>query len=271
MTSRRSVNLVTDAFPDRPAFDTAASRALLLGASDGVVPETFRLHVPGRVVAFGKRDTLVDGYPAAIDAAAEQGFASIERLAGGRAAVFTEATLAFAWTIPHRDPRRGIYPRFEALAGLMTRTFARLGVESAVGEIPGEYCPGDYSVHHGGRIKLMGVGQRLAPAAAHVGGVIVVDRSDLVRDVLVPVYHHLGLDWDPATAGALTDVNPSVTIAAVVEALTAELSESTHLVPSVIDEDTLVRAEHLAPDHDSTAASAARISSRSTVDPTPVA
>lgn len=245
----RTIRLVRQEFATQPTVDTAVSRALLLRASDGHVAETFRVHVPGRIVAFGKRDALEPGYAAAVGAADRMGFASVERLAGGRAAVFTEHTLAFSWTVPDPDPRSGIYRRFEALAGLMVGAFRRLGVESAVGEIPGEYCPGDYSVHHGGRIKLMGVGQRLARHAAHVGGVIVVGRSDLIRDVLVPVYAALGLDWAPSTAGALTDVVPGLTVDTVADALVAELATQATLVAGTVDEPTLTLAHALAPDH----------------------
>ena len=154
---------------------------MLRAASEGSITETFRINVPGRVVAFGKRDTIDRRYPAAVDAATEAGFAAVERMAGGRAAVFTEHTLSFAWTIPDVDPRPGITARFAALAELVVDAFARLGIMSDIGEIPGEYCPGSWSVHHDGRLKLMGVGQRLARNAAHVGGVIVVGRPDLVR------------------------------------------------------------------------------------------
>ena len=38
----------------------------------------------------------------------------------------------------------------------------------------------------------MGVGQRLVRGAAHVGGVVVVDQGDRIRDVLLPVYDALG-------------------------------------------------------------------------------
>jgi lipoate-protein ligase A len=245
----RTIRLVRQEFAAEPTVDTAVSRALLLRASDGHVAETFRIHVPGRIVAFGKRDALDPGYAAAVAAAGGMGFASVERLAGGRAAVFTEHTLAFSWTIPEGDPRSGIYARFQTLAGLMVGAFRRLGVESRVGEIPGEYCPGDYSVHHAGRIKLMGVGQRLARHAAHVGGVVVVAHGDLIRDVLVPVYAALGLDWDPATAGALTDVVPGLTLDAVTAALVAELETHATLVDDTIDEPTLTLARALAPDH----------------------
>ncbi len=247
------VHLVRDAFPDEPGLDTAVSRALLLRASAGEVPETFRIHVPGRIVAFGKRDTLETGYRRAVAATRRGGFAPIERLAGGRAAVFTEHTLAFAWTIPDPDPRRGIYERFDRLASLMVRAFTRLEVTAEIGEIPGEYCPGQYSVHHtiseDRRIKLMGVGQRLARRAAHIGGVVVVDHPELVRDILVPVYSALGLGWLPETAGALTDVQPGVSVADSAAAIIADLGSEVDLVSGSLDDATLDLARTLAPEH----------------------
>ncbi len=247
MTSQ--LRLVRDAFSSVPELDTAISRALLLRASDGAIGETFRLHVPANVVAFGKRDTLETGYADAVTVSRLKGFAPIERLAGGRAAVFTNNTLAFAWTVPDHDPRSRIYERFRTLAGIMVGAFARLGVSSEVGELPGEYCPGDYSVHHGGAIKLMGVGQRLARRAAHVGGVIVVDGSAELRDILVDVYAALGLDWDPTTAGALSDVLPGISLERTAAAVVAELAERWDVVPASIDSATVALAETLAPDH----------------------
>ncbi len=243
------IRLVRDDFSADPALDTAVSRALLIRASDGAVPETLRLHVPGNVVAFGKRDTLSPGYPTAVRAARASGYAAIERLAGGRAAVFTPLTLAFAWTVPDRDPRSGIYARFGELADLMVGAFARLGVTAEVGELPGEYCPGNFSVHHGGRIKLMGVGQRLARHAAHVGGVVVVDGTAALRHILVEVYAALELAWNPATAGALTDAVPGITVAAAAAAIAAELAARRPIVAGTIEGETIALAHRLAPEH----------------------
>ncbi|MET0832167.1 MAG: lipoate--protein ligase family protein [Acidimicrobiia bacterium] len=231
-----TLRLVTDGRPEPPWLDTEVSRVMLQAASAGEIADTFRVHVPGRVVAFGKRDTIDRRYQAATAAAAEAGFAAVERMAGGRAAVFTEHTLSFAWTIPDADPRPGITARFAALAEVVVDAFGRLGIASRIGEIPGEYCPGTWSVNHDGRIKLMGVGQRLARHAAHVGGVIVVGRPDLVRSALVPVYRVMGLEWDPATAGALTDVDPSVTVEAASRAMIAALADRFDLVPAPLDE-----------------------------------
>lgn len=245
---RRRLQLVTEGRRHPPWLDTSISRAMLLEASAGNLEETFRIHVPGRVVAFGKRDTIDRRYPAAIAAATAAGFAAVERMAGGRAAVFTEHTLSFAWTIPDDDPRPGITERFRILASVMVDAFGRLGVSSQVGEIAGEYCPGTWSVHHDGRLKLMGVGQRLARHAAHIGGVVVVDRPDLVRRALEPVYAELGLEWLPETAGALTDVVSSVTVDAAMKAVIDTLADRYPLEPSPLPEHILERAAELAPE-----------------------
>ena len=67
----------------------------------------------------------------------------------------------------------------------------------------------------------MGVGQRLVSGGVHVGGVVVVDGSEAVRDILVPVYAALGLDWRPETTGSVAGEAPEVTWEAVHEAILA--------------------------------------------------
>ena len=50
------LNIVRRAFPDRPAFGTAVSRAVLIRVAAGELPPpTFRVHCPGRVLAFSRR------------------------------------------------------------------------------------------------------------------------------------------------------------------------------------------------------------------------
>ena len=74
------------------------------------------------------------------------------------------------------------------MSGWIAAALCDLGVDARVGEVEGEYCPGEYSVNARGALKLMGVGQRIVRGAAHVGGVLVVGRSDRTRRVLEPVY-----------------------------------------------------------------------------------
>lgn len=240
----RTIRLFREAFPGRPGFDGAVSRALLEAAAGGG-PESFRLYVPGRVLAFGGRDAAHPAYPAAAAAARREGFAPVQRLAGGRAAVFHEHTLAFAWAVPDRDPRRSVRDRFEELAAVVVVALRELGVDARVGEVPGEYCPGSHSVNARGRRKLMGVGQRLVAQAAHVGGVVVVDRADLVNRALLPVYAALGYDWDPATTGSVAQ-EVAATPELVAEVLVAALAERRSIAPDSLPAPVLDRAAVLA-------------------------
>ena len=240
------------AFQDDPALDVAVSRALLDRVAAGELPETLRMTRPPAMLAFGRQDVASARYAAAVRAARDNGFEAVERLAGGRAAVFHEGTIAIAHVRPDSEPQAHIYPRFEEWSGLMQSGLTRLGVDAGVGEVPGEYCPGGYSVHAGGRIKLAGIGQKLVKNAGHLGGVLVVTGSARVRGVLVPVYEALGLDFDPATAGSVEDELPGITLDSVEAALLAELSERYDIEEADLDERTIelaheLRAEHLSP------------------------
>lgn len=199
----RPLRVLHESFPDDPALDAAVSRATLERVAAGELPETLRVARPGRVVAFAKRDALSAGYAEAVEAARSAGFGSVLRLAGGRAAVFHEGTLELAHAVPDPDPRPGIHDRFEAEASLVTGALRSLDVDARVAEVPGEYCPGRWSVNEGGRTKLAGTGQRVIHGGAHVGTVVVIEDAESIRSVLTPVYAALGLDWDPATVGAV--------------------------------------------------------------------
>jgi lipoate-protein ligase A len=243
------IRLITAAYAEEPGLDTAISGALLRRVDAGEVPETLRLYQPGREVAFGRQDVVAGGYRAAVAAAAAAGFVSIQRLAGGRAAAFTPGTIAFSWTMPHLDPRATTRSRFEVVAELLRGALQSLGVDARIGEVPGEYCPGRFSISAGGRLKLAGVGQRLARRAAHVGGVVVVTGSAELRAVLEPVYTALALEWQPATTGAIVDVAPAVTFEVVVAAIVAAIAAQRPLQEATIDTATLELARRLVPDY----------------------
>ena len=251
--AQRRVKLLQGSFPGRPAFDTAFSRALLHRAAAGDGPETFRLYRPDEVVAFSVLDRTRPGFRRAVAAAAERGCASVLRLAGGRAALFHAETLAFSWTVPDARARDRIHARFDAVAGLVAAALGRLGVDARIGEVPGEYCPGAHSVNAGGRVKLMGVGQRVVRGAAHVGGVIVVGRSRRVREILSPVYRALELEWDPATAGSVEDEVGPIPCREVADALLAELRRDHELEAADPEPDALALAADLESEHRATA------------------
>jgi lipoate-protein ligase A len=236
----RPLRVLHDCFPDDPVLDTAVSQAMLRRVAAGELPETLRVARTGRVVAFGKRDALAPGYADAMAAARELGFGSVVRLGGGRAAVFHERTLELAHAVPEADAQRGIADRFEATAELVAEALAGLGIDARVGEVPGEYCPGRWSVNAGGARKLAGIGQRVISGGAHVGTVIVAEDPDSIGRVLDPVYAALGLDWDPATAGAV-----GRPWAEVRDAVLARYGERYRVTEDALDADTLALARSL--------------------------
>ena len=245
----RTIRLCTESYSERPALDTAVSRALMLRVAERLEPETLRLFRPGDIVAFGAQDRRAPGYARAVDAARARGFASVNRMVGGTAAVFHGLTVAFTWTIPDRDPRQNIDARFRETASLIASALRRLGVDARVGEVPGEYCPGEYSVNARGRAKLMGVGQRIVSGAAHVGGVVVVGDSGRIRDVLTPVYAALAHEWRPDTVGSVEDELGAARFEDVRRAIADEFGECYELYEGALPAEVTERALTLEADH----------------------
>ncbi len=226
----------------------ALSRVLLDQVAAGEREATVRLSRPGRVVAFGRRDTTSPGYEEAVLAARAQGFEAMERIAGGRAAAYSEGTLSMTMTFADPTPAKRTNERFEYAAGIARDALSNLGLDARVGEVEGEYCPGAFSVNSAGRTKLVGIGQRMIRGAAHVGFVIAVRDAGLIRQVLDPVYAALGLDWNPSTVGAVEDEMAGVDLSTVEEALISRIAAGSDLVETGLDRQTvdlaLARAGH---------------------------
>jgi lipoate-protein ligase A len=234
------LRLIRHSLPDQPELSTEISRTILRRVAAGELPATIRIHRPGREVAFGRQDIASPGYEAAAEAARSEGFAPVERLAGGRAAVFSEGTIAIARAYGDPQPPKRTYARFEEMADLITAALRGLGVDARVGEVPGEYCPGAYSVNARGRTKLSGIGQRMIRGGAHMGGVVVASGGDEIARVLVPVYRALELDWDPSTSGSVADeLDREVDVGELEEAVIAELAKRYELVDAELDEQTV--------------------------------
>ena len=240
-----TVQLLRESFADRPAFDMAVSYALLQRVAAGELPPTLRIQRHGPAVAFGKLDALVPGYAAARRAAAANGFATFERLAGGRAAVNHEGTIGLGEIVA--DPRANLHirERYAFTARVLTEALRRLDVDARVGEVAGEYCPGDFSVNARGARKLSGTAQRVVKDAAYVGTILVVRDAARVAAVVRDVYAALGVEVASETTGAVEDEAPGVTVDTVETALLAAYAAHRNLVPATRDEHTLaLAAEH---------------------------
>lgn len=242
------LRIARERFPGRAAYDVAVSRALLHSVAEGRAPETLRLYQPDDALAFARLDASRPGFAAAVRAARDAGFAPTLRLTGGSAAAFTVDSLAFAWSLPLEDARRGVRERFARTAAWIARALRSLGVDARIGAVSGEYCPGDYSVNARGAIKLMGVGQRIVRGAAHIGGVIVVAKSARLRAALDPVYAALGLALDPATVGSVEDARAGVSLGEVEAALLCALGDRA-VADTALDSEVLERAHALEGAH----------------------
>ncbi len=230
------------------ALDTATSRAILQRVNSRELPATLQVGMPHQVVAFGKHDTLSPRFIDATQIALDHGFDPTVRIAGGRAVVFHPGTIRFAWTVPEDEPAATMHSRFSLLAEAVVGTLARFGVDTEIGELPDEYCPGTYSVHLADGGKVMGVGQRLARHGAQVGGMIVVNGRDTINTVLDPIYRELGLSFDPAATGAVSDV-ATLDADAVAMQLADVLSGGDGFVPATVDGVTQTIAAPLRVDH----------------------
>jgi hypothetical protein len=80
----------------------------------------------------------------------------------------------------------------------------------------------------------------------------VANGERRIRDVLIPVYAALGLDWDPATAGSA-----GVSVEELEAAILADYAELYDLEEAELDADTLALARELRPEHLSVGASGA--------------
>jgi octanoyl-[GcvH]:protein N-octanoyltransferase len=231
-----------------PALDVALPHALLALIASGRRP-VVRCYRPAATVAFGRQDRFLPGFAAAAAAARRHGFVPVVRGTGGRAAVYDEGCLILDEIMPADVPwPGGIGERFAGEARRQADALKRLGVDARVGEVPGEYCPGEFSVNAVGRVKLIGSAQRIIRGAWLLSSVVVVDGADRLRSVLTDVYAGLGLDWDPRTVGAVADEAP-VGVEDVRAALLAEYAERYTLSPALLSAAELTRAGELLERH----------------------
>jgi lipoate-protein ligase A len=226
------------------ALELAVSHALLTRVAAGELPSTLRVYRPAPAVAFGKLDTLRPGYHDAVAAARAHGFEPVLRLPGGHAAAYHSQSLALDLVSALDDPVLGTHDRFRDEGARLAAALATLGVDARVGEVPGEYCPGAYSVNARGEIKLIGTAQRLVRGAALLGASIVVADGPSIRAVLTDVYAALEFDWTATTAGTVDEEVPGTSVDDVERAVIAAFGD---LEPATLDPETLALAHRLEP------------------------
>ena len=202
------------------AYSTTLLRAVQHGRIAGPIVRVYR---PQPTVSFGQQDVRLAGYEAARQQAKTHGFTPTVRKVGGRAAAYHRGALVIDHIQPDDDAMVGFKSRFEYFGALIANMLTRLGMDAAVGEIPGEYCAGEYSVHGmlnaDRRIKLAGTAQRVVKGAWLFSTSLVVEHGYSIRRVLTDVYEALDIAFDPQTAGAVEDGASGVTVEDVIDEL----------------------------------------------------
>jgi lipoate-protein ligase A len=243
------VELLRARHPADPVLDAAITHALLRQVGAGDRPPTARIFRPGPTMAFGRLDALADGYAAARQAARGHGYAPLLRLGGGHAAGYDEGSVLVEVIRPVATIAEGIAERFAATTALLVESLEPLGVNARVGELPGEYCAGDWSVNAAG-VKLAGTAQRSIRGASLATAMVIVEGGARLRAALVDVYAALGLEWRPATAGAAEDLVRSLTAADAERSLIATLAAHERLVAGELDAATVALAKELRGPHE---------------------
>lgn len=190
-----------------PEEDMELVRRALLGFNEGGAG-FLRFCRPRPTAAFSPRDTTLPRYAEAAQAMRARGFAPVERRAGGSLAVYDENALVIDLVAPHPDPREHVIERFRLFSQAIASALVKLGADARAGAVPGEYCPGDYSVNAGGKIKLAGLAQRIGRNGYHVGAVISVLPSEAAKAAVEEAYLVLGMKFTIETFGALADLAP---------------------------------------------------------------
>ena len=171
------------------------------------------------------------------------------RAPGGHAVAYHEGCLGIDEVIGEADPIAGMHDRFARSGELLAGALRGLGVDSRVGRVPDEFCPGDFTVNARGAVKLVGTAQRVVRHASLLAASVAVTGSDRLRDVLRDVYRALELDMDPATVGSVADEVPGATLDAVERAVLDAYARRWDAAEAPLDGATLDRARALEARH----------------------
>jgi octanoyl-[GcvH]:protein N-octanoyltransferase len=212
----RAVLLAEEDHADGPGHDVELGPRLLREGLGGA-RDILRIYSPAPTAAFSRRDTLRPGYERAASAVRHRGFDPVVRPQGGSLAAYHRGSVVVDHV--HRAEQKSLDPveRFRRFATLHAEMLIGLGVDARIGPVPGEYCPGDYSINAGG-VKIVGSAQRVTRDGWLFSTVIQVSGTAVLREVHTAAYRELGYDFDPGTVGTLEDVVPGLTVRRVAAA-----------------------------------------------------
>lgn len=188
-----------------PSEDLDLSRLLLGAVADGDLPRLVRSYRPLPTVAYSRRETHLPGFHRAVAACAASGYRPAIRPTGGRAVAYDERSVVIDVVEPVAALHAGHRAAFETVSSAIAGSLVELGVQASVGPVPGEYCPGEFSVGARGVVKLVGIAQRAVRGARLISAVTAVQASAAAAELLAEVYRELDFAWDPGTVGSVEE------------------------------------------------------------------
>ncbi|GAA1464615.1 hypothetical protein GCM10017607_00990 [Microbacterium thalassium] len=207
--------------------DLARSVELLRAVAAGSIAEdrVVRLYAPAPTVAMSRRESRLPGFETAQGVSHVHGFAPVIRPTGGRAVAYDESCVVF--DIVAREPAGASIDQarfFREIGDSLVTALRGIGVDARVGDVPGEYCPGEFSINARGRVKLIGTSQRAVRGARLLSGMLPLGDVAQLVDVLAGVNAALDLDWDATTFGSLAAELRGVRRATAEDALVTALA-----------------------------------------------
>lgn len=214
-----------------------------------VLPEDLvSVYVPSApTVAFTARDLRSPGIERATAIARAHGFAAGTRSPGGKMVAYDSGAVV----VDHLAATSASNPSgsalFSAHATHHARVLGSLGsLDTRVGEVPGEYCPGEYSVNVGGVVKVLGSAQRIVRQGSLFSTVIQVELSTAVREVITEVSAALGYELRESSLGGLAEFSPGLTAAEVREVLRDDYRHRLGLIDAAVPRAALCQAQAAA-------------------------
>jgi len=197
-----------------------STRILSQVAANHELGSVVRIYRPAPTVAFSGIERRMPRFGEAVGEAVAFGFEPVIRPAGGRMVALDEQWLVMDVITPEviKSDSRSVYLNQGRKLVDILKGFE---IQAGIGAVPGEYCPGDYSINARGQVKLVGTAQRVVRGARLFSASIPISVSRNVAQMFDRINAHLDLDWDNRTLGSIENENASVSIDELEQALIA--------------------------------------------------
>jgi len=222
-----------------PVFDISISKKLLSQVNKNEITSLLRIYTNNKQIAFGPSDIRNPGYKNAVKIAKENNFQVVNRLTGGHAVAFHGGTLSFAFMIHDKEAKLKMHYYFQLISTILKSSMESMGINCYIDELMGEYCPGQYSINIEKKIKIIGIAQRIMSNAMYIGGFISVNNELVIKKILVPIYHSLGIDWDIKTAGSIANYIPDINHDIVINAIKNEIGKDTSIIDFTMNDNLI--------------------------------